>query len=108
MHSSINSLRQQSTPLSIQEANSSSYEDRQKKATPTVSVTTPTTSSASRLPIKKIITVSSFVLVAAGAGVVGALARVPDGQIAPGVHVMNLDLGGKTFAEAKTALPQTM
>ena len=32
------------------------------------------------------------------------MARIPDGQVAPGVHVMNLDLSGKTFAEAKSAI----
>ena len=71
-----------------------------------MSVTTPTTQTATRLPVKKILTISSFVLVAVGAGVVGAMARIPDGQIAPGVHVMNLDLSGKTLSEAKTAVEQ--
>ena len=71
-----------------------------------MSVTTPTTQTATRLPLKKILTISSFVFVAIGAGVIGALARVPDGQVAPGVHLMNLDLSGKTLAEAKTAIEQ--
>ncbi len=71
-----------------------------------MSVTTPTTQTATQLPVKKILTVSSFVLVAVGAGVVGAMARIPDGQVAPGVHIMNLDLSGKTLAEAKTAIEQ--
>ncbi len=71
-----------------------------------MSVTTPTTQTATQLPVKKILTISSFVLVAAAAGVVGAMARIPDGQIAPGVHIMNLDLSGKTLVEANTALEQ--
>ncbi len=42
-------------------------------------------------------------LLALGAGVV-ARARVPDSQIAPGVQVYGIELGGKSVEEARTAL----
>ena len=42
----------------------------------------------------------------AGVGLLGARARVPDNEIAPGVQVGNLKLGGKTLEEARTLLQQ--
>ncbi len=41
-----------------------------------------------------------------GVGLLGARARVPDNEIAPGVQVGSLKLGGKTLEEARPLLQQ--
>ena len=41
-----------------------------------------------------------------GVGLLGARARVPDNEIAPGVQVGSLKLGGKTLEEARSLLQQ--
>lgn len=45
-------------------------------------------------------------LAAIGGIALGALARIPDDQVAPGVHVLDLSLGGDTTVQARTALQQ--
>ena len=59
-----------------------------------------------RLPMRRMLVVTPFVAIAMGAAVVGARARLPDNQIAVGVHLGDLDLGGKTLVEAKPAIEQ--
>ena len=43
-------------------------------------------------------------VIAVGAAIVGAYARVPDNQVAPGVRVGAVDLGGKNQEESRSAL----
>jgi vancomycin resistance protein YoaR len=50
--------------------------------------------------------ITPFFVIAMGAAVMGAHAHLPDAQIAAGVHVGDLDLGGKSPDEAKPALEQ--
>lgn len=69
-----------------------------------MSISTPATDTARGFPLRKIMTITPLVLIGLGAAVVGALARVPDGQIALNIHIGSLDLGGKSFPEAKIAL----
>jgi vancomycin resistance protein YoaR len=57
-----------------------------------------------RFPTRRLFVVTPFVLIATGAGLVGARARVPENEIAPGVQVGNLKLGGKSIEEARTLL----
>ena len=59
-----------------------------------------------RFPLGRILVTIPFVLVAVGAAVVGAYAHVPDNQIAPGVHISALHLGGKNQEDARAALQQ--
>jgi hypothetical protein len=47
-----------------------------------------------------------IVLLAVGGTLLETRARVPDNQIAPGVHVADLDLGGKPLDAARAALEQ--
>ena len=66
---------------------------------------TPTTYPAlRRLPTRRLFLVVPFALLAAGAGMVGARARVPENEIAPGVQVGSLKLGGKSVEEARSLL----
>ncbi len=59
-----------------------------------------------RLPMGRMLAVTPLVVIALVAAVMGARARVPDDQIAPGVHVGELDLGGKSLQDAKPLLEQ--
>jgi len=59
--------------------------------------------AARRLPVRFVATALPVMLLAVGAGVV-ARARVPDSQIAPGIQVSGIELGGKSLEEARTAL----
>ncbi|SRR5579884_3431878 len=59
-----------------------------------------------RLPARRLFTIAPFVVVAVGAAFIGALARTPEGQIAAGVHVGDLDLSGKSLEEARAVLDQ--
>jgi vancomycin resistance protein YoaR len=54
--------------------------------------------------MRRLFTIAPFVLVIAGAALMGALARTPEGQIAAGVRVGSLALGGKSQEEARAAL----
>ena len=69
-----------------------------------MSVTSPATQTLRRLPVRRMLAVTPLVAIALGAAVVGARARVPDNQIVPGVHVGELDLGGKSLDEARPLL----
>lgn len=53
---------------------------------------------------RRMFTVVPLVLVSTGAAWIGTVARVPDGQIAPGTHVGTLDLSGKSREAAETML----
>jgi hypothetical protein len=53
-----------------------------------------------------LLTVAPFILVAVAAAIVGAFARAPQGQIAPGVQVGNVKLGGQSQDAARDALAQ--
>ena len=56
---------------------------------------------------RRLYVVTPVVLFAvAGGGLLGARARVPDNEIAPGVQVGSLKLGGKTVDEARSLLQQ--
>ena len=59
-----------------------------------------------RVPMRRMLVITPLVAIALGAAVMGARARQPDNQIVPGVHVGELDLGGKTYSEARPALEQ--
>lgn len=60
-----------------------------------------------RLGSRRLLIVTPLaVVLAAGMGMLGARARVPDNQIAPGVQVGSLKLGGKSLEEARTLLQQ--
>src|SRR5438874_2624067 len=69
-----------------------------------VSVIRPSAETLRRLPVRRMLVVTPFVAIAMGAAVMGTRARMPDNQIAAGVHVGELDLGGKTLSEAKPAI----
>lgn len=71
-----------------------------------MSVIRPATDTARRFPVRRLLAVTPFVFIALGAAVMGARAHQPDNQIAPGVRVGELELGGKTLDEARTALEQ--
>ena len=71
-----------------------------------MSVIRPATDTARRFPVRRLLAVTPFVFIALGAAVMGARAHRPDNQIAPGVRVGDLELGGKTLDEARTALEQ--
>ena len=53
---------------------------------------------------RRLFTFAPLVGLALGASLLGARARVPDDQIAPGVHVADLDLSNKPLSEARAAL----
>ncbi len=60
-----------------------------------------------RLGSRRLLVVTPVaVVLAAGMGMLGARARVPDNQIAPGVQVGSLKLGGKSLEEARVLLQQ--
>ncbi len=60
-----------------------------------------------RLGSRRLLVVTPLAVVfAAGMGMLGARARVPDNQIAPGVQVGSLKLGGKSLEEARVLLQQ--
>ena len=60
-----------------------------------------------RLGSRRLLVVTPLAVVAvAGMGMLGARARVPDNQIAPGVQVGGLKLGGKSPEEARALLTQ--
>ena len=69
-----------------------------------VSVTSTLSQPARRSPVRRIVLLTSLLVVGLSAGAIGVMAHVPDDQIAPGVHVGSLDLGGKSLQEARTAL----
>ena len=69
-----------------------------------MSVTSTLSQPARRSPVRRILLVTSLLAVGLSAVAVGVLAHVPDDQIAPGVHVGSLDIGGKSLQEARTAL----
>ncbi len=69
-----------------------------------VSVTSTLSQPARRSPVKRIVLLTSLLVAGLSAAAIGVLARVPDDQIAPGVHVGNLDLSGKSLPDARTAL----
>ena len=69
-----------------------------------MSVTSTLSQSARRSPVRRIVAVTSLIVVGLSATAIGVVAHVPDDQIAPGVHVGSLDLSGKTLPEARTAL----
>lgn len=71
-----------------------------------VSVTHSASRLTGRLFTRRLFTVIPFAVIAIGAAVLGAYGRVPDGQVAPGVRVGDLDLGGRPLTEARTALAQ--
>ena len=71
-----------------------------------MSVTRPSTATPRRLPVRHMLAVTPFVVIAMGAAVVGARAKTPDNQIAAGVHVGDLDLSGKSLTDARPALEQ--
>jgi vancomycin resistance protein YoaR len=56
--------------------------------------------------LRRLLTVAPVAVVAVGAVIMAALARAPEDQIAGGVRVSAVDLGGKSRAEALTALKQ--
>lgn len=57
-------------------------------------------------PTRRLLTIAPFAVIAIAATVAGALVRRPQGQIADGVRVGTVDLGGKTQENARTALAQ--
>ena len=59
-----------------------------------------------RFPVGRVILVIPCVALILGAALLGARARVPDDRIVRGVHVSNLDLGGKTVDEARPVLEE--
>lgn len=69
-----------------------------------MSATSTLSQSARRSPVKRIVLVTSLLAAGLSAAAVGVMAHVPDDQIAPGVHVGSLALGGKSLQEARTAL----
>lgn len=69
-----------------------------------VSVTTTLSQPARRSPVRRIVFLTSLLVAGLSAAAIGVFAHVPDDQIAPGVHVGSLDLGGKSLQEARTAL----
>lgn len=70
-----------------------------------VSVTSTTLSQpVRRSPVRRVVVITGLLVVGLSAVTIGVLAHVPDDQIAPGVHVGNLDLGGKSLSDARTAL----
>lgn len=69
-----------------------------------MSATQSVSGSAQRAPVRRLLLFVPAVLVALGALLVAAHAHVPEGQVAPGVHVGELDLGGKSQEEARVAL----
>lgn len=71
-----------------------------------MSLTGPSTQTLRRLPVRRMLIVTPLVAIALSAAVIGARARVPDNQIVPGVHVGELDLGGKSLEEARPLLEQ--
>ncbi len=71
-----------------------------------MSVTRPATQTPRRIPVRRMLMVTPFIVIAMGAAVMGARARMPDDQIVTGVHVGDLDLGGKSIEEARPALEQ--
>jgi len=71
-----------------------------------VSATRSIPRTARRLSPGRMLMIIPCVLVAIGAAVLGMVAHVPDNQIAPGVHVGGLNLGGKNQEDARTALQQ--
>jgi len=71
-----------------------------------VSVTRPEIGTVRRLPVLRMLAVTPLVALAMGAAVMGARSRTPDNQIVAGVHVGDLDLGGKSTDEARPLLEQ--
>ena len=69
-----------------------------------MSVTSTLSQPARRSPVKRIVLLTSLLVACLSAAAIGVMAHVPDDQIAPGVRVGNLDLGGKSLPEARTAL----
>jgi hypothetical protein len=61
---------------------------------------------SSRFKARRLTLLAPILLLAVGGALLGARARVPDNQIAPGVHIGNLDLGGKSLDAARAALEQ--
>ncbi len=57
-----------------------------------------------RFPTTTLFVMAPVVVMLTGAGVVSSLGRVPADQIAAGVYVAGLDIGGKSLEEAKAAL----
>ena len=72
-------------------------------ATPTIY---PNSHSLRRFGSRRLFLITPLVLAAAAMGMLGAKARVPDNQIAPGVQVGSLKLGGKSVEEARALLQQ--
>ncbi len=71
-----------------------------------MSVTGPATGTVRRLPVRRMLAVTPLVAIALGAAVIGARSHVPDNHIVAGVHVGDLDLGGKSLDEARSLLEQ--
>ncbi len=69
-----------------------------------MSVTSTLSQPARRSPVRRILLITSLLAAGLSAAAIGVLAHVPDDQIAPGVHVGRLDLGGKSLQDARTAL----
>ncbi|MCW3095972.1 MAG: putative vancomycin resistance protein [Chthonomonadaceae bacterium] len=69
-----------------------------------VSVTSTLSQPARRSPVRRIVLLTSLLVAGLSAAAIGVMAHVPDDQIAPGVHVGRLDLGGKSLQEARSAL----
>src|ERR1700760_5141360 len=67
-----------------------------------VSVTSTTLSQPTRRsPVRRVVVITSLLVVGLSAVTIGVMAHVPDDQIAPGVHVGNLDLSGKSLQDAR-------
>ena len=69
-----------------------------------VSVSSTLSQTARRSPVRRIVLLTSLLVAGLSAGAIGVMAHVPDDQIAPGVRVGSLDLGGKSLGEARTLL----
>ena len=69
-----------------------------------MSLTRPASEIARRVPMRHLLVATPLVVIAMGAAIIGARVRLPENVIAAGVHVGDLDLGGKTRDDAKPLL----
>lgn len=69
-----------------------------------MSATDPASSVVRRLPVGRLFFTVPLIAIALGAAVLGARSHTPDDQIVRGIHVNDLDLGGKSLEEARRAL----
>ncbi len=69
-----------------------------------MAVTSTATQIARRSPARRVVLLSSLLILGLSGAAVGVFAHVPDDQISPGVHVGSLDLGGKSVQDAQSAL----